>query len=247
MKALITTCFVLLVCLSLNAQTIDVNSTTGIWTSASPAANASGVGTSLIYWGGTSPPGGDGSGYRFAGAQPPEAVAIGPGTPFLLGTFTHYNFPIPAGTSITAATLDVTMGMTIPSDGAGGVSNVTKTFTYNWDHWETSNSSNPCANGGVNGVGVNVNGCADRATILNPTPNQNFTIGNTEYTLFMGFSNDGGNTIVSQFWTMENGANRASLYGYFTTQVVPEPGFYGLLGLGLAGLYTAVRRRRRVV
>ena len=234
---------VLVGCLAMQAQTIDVNSTTGVFYGHTGGEYVGySLGGSKISWG--EPAGSSQSYYQFTGAQPPETVAVAPSTNFLLGTFTHGNFPIYSGGGITGVKLDVTLAMAIPSNGAGGGTNTTKTFTYNFSHWETPNSANPCANGGTNGVGVNVNGCADRALILNPTPNQTFTIDDVEYTLLMRFSQDGGQTFASQFWTIEGLANSAQLYGYFTTEVVPEPGFYGMLGLGLAGLYAAVRRRR---
>jgi len=228
----------------MSGQTIDVVSSAGIWTSVTGGTNVNppGLGTNTVSWGIPATTGGGQSGYVYNQAGLP-AFSVAPETIFLIGQFTHNNFPIQAGTSITAATLDVSVDMTIPADGLG-TANVFKTFTYNFDHWETPNGDNPCANGGPNNAGVNVNGCADRVSI-GVTPNQVFTINDVMYTLQLGFSNDGGLTLVNEFWTAENQANSASLYGRFTTNVIPEPGFYGLLGIGLAGLYTVARRRKQ--
>lgn len=246
MRLRVLVCFLFLACAIASAQPfVDLNSVTGVWSSATPVGTTGlvGVGTNEIRWGDVANVDLR-SGYNFTGTAPPEQVNVNGGAFFALGTFTHYNFPIPAGTSITGAVLDITLQMTVPTNGLGGAANVVQAFSYNFDHFETPNGDNPCANGGANNVGVNINGCADRARILNTIPNAIFLIGDTQYTLQLGFSNDGGTTIVSDFWTVEQATNRATLYGKLTTEVVPEPGFYGALSLGLAGLYFAVRRRR---
>jgi hypothetical protein len=66
-----------------------------------------GVGTNQINWG--IPAGGTQSGYRFDGVTPPPSGPFGAGTSFDLGTFTHFNQPIQSGTSITGATLNLTI------------------------------------------------------------------------------------------------------------------------------------------
>ena len=97
---LISVAFAMMLCAGASAATIDVVSTSGIWTSATPAANAFGVGTNEIKWG---TPGASQSGYKFVGVPPPVQDNVAEGVLFLLGTLTHNNFPITSGTSITAA------------------------------------------------------------------------------------------------------------------------------------------------
>ena len=64
--------------------------TSGVWpsmTASPPGLN--GLGTSNVKWG--VPAGGGQSGYRFAGGS---VEVLADGTEFVLGTFTHDNFPI---------------------------------------------------------------------------------------------------------------------------------------------------------
>ncbi len=51
----------------------------------------------------------------------------------------------------------------------------------------------------------------------------------------------GNNVLVFQVW-QRNGTGFGLSY---SASIVPEPGFYGALALGLSGLYLAVRRRRQ--
>jgi hypothetical protein len=203
---------------------ITVNSTTGVWSSTTPVAGISGVGTSSIRWGSPAGPNGQ-SGYDFAGGQPPpDVVAIG--STFLLGTFTHLNRPI-THTNLTGATLHLTLAMDIGSTA----------FDYLFSHEETPNSA-PCAYGATNGP------CNDLVSILDMIPNQTFDYLGTLYTLqLLGFSQNGGTTITSSFSTAEDRNNSAGLYGRVTSSVVPEPA--SILGLGTVLFPLGSRLRRR--
>jgi hypothetical protein len=190
------------------------------------------VGTNQIRWG--TPVNTLQSGYDYNGSTPPPQN-IATETQFLVGTFVHHNQPI-TGNTITGATLDITLNMTF------GATNVIKTFTYNFEHVETPNST-PCQFPSA----PNLVPCDDRVSILNNIPATTFTIGGTEYTLnLLGFSLDNGNTVSNIFYTEEGLDNTAKLYGKVTsdlTGTVPEPSSIFLLATCAAGL--GLKRFRR--
>ncbi len=66
----------------------------------------------------------------------------------------------------------------------------------------------------------------------------------------LGFSQDGGTTIDTQFFTNENTVNATQLYAIITEEAipaVPEPTTLFLLGtgLGVLGLVARYRRERK--
>ncbi|MDT3281123.1 type I secretion C-terminal target domain-containing protein, partial [Shewanella scandinavica] len=111
----------------------------------------------------------------------------------ILGTFTHYNFPISSGGAITKATMDVTFSVT---DAYGVVTPVT--LKVNFDHNETPNNDNdPEASKDIIKVG-NTNVTFEHAGAL--------------YTLqVIGFRIPGTNQIVTEIRTAENAANSYEL------------------------------------
>ncbi len=140
---------------------------------------------------------------------PPGASGIG-----VLGTFTHENFPITPPT-LQSIQLRVYTDIAV-NQGAGDVPLGNFQFLFDFTHDETPNGGVP---GGpftgtcpysnnadfTNGVGVNVNGCADRVTVSALNNVTNFTIGTVHYTLtILGFSSDGCATNKSSFLTTES-------------------------------------------
>lgn len=229
---------------SASAAIITLDSVVGEWTSATPASRVTGLGTNTIRWG-TPHENGNGrkSGYRFDSAVPP-VQELTEDTDSALGTFTHENFIINQNTSITSATLNLTFGLTV--DGVAQ----TITNSYNFTHWETINSANPCADGGRVGSGVNVNGCADRVqATLNNAVAETFTVNGTEYTIdITGFNIPDQNGIPT-FWTTENRSNSAQLFAgltEFTPAPVPLPAAGWMLMAGLGGLVVSRRRKKAV-
>lgn len=227
------------------AASFSIDSVSGIWTSATPveATGLSGVGSSHIAWGGGHP---DGNylqtSFDFAGAaglMPAEDAW------FEAGTFTHYNSATASGTypsSIFDATLKLTFNLTV--DGAAKV--VERVFDFAVR--DTRNSDAVCANGLANGVGVNVNGCADRVRLAdNEAVNTSFKVGDTVYHFdISGFGTFAFGAGYYRIWTPENEAKQASIYGRYWSEPAPVPlPAAGWLLLAGVGAMAATRRRRR--
>lgn len=221
------------------AGTISITSVTGQWTSITGGSNTTPLGGSSISWGNST--GFGQSGYDFVGIAPPTVAGLPPDTVFDLGTFTHRNNPIEAGTSITAATLKVLFDFVIDSDP---LTVIQRSSTFVFKHNETDNGADPCANGGANYVGVNINGCADNVDpATNPNFSESFDVDGVTYLLDVtGFD------IGSSFWTVEQATNTATIRARFTEKSnvapIPLPAAGWLLVAGLGGLGALSRRRR---
>lgn len=216
----------------LMAASLSIQSIDGTWQNADPGVT--GVGTSDIRWGKSSKKHGKQSGYDFDAAGD---LTVDHETSFVLGTFTHLNFPIrqPVLTSV-----DLSFSFMV--DGLADA--ITTVFSF--DHWETPNQATECANGGKPGAGVNNGyGCADRvmATVNNAQAKM-FEIAGVTYALdITGFQYD--DEFFTEFWTRENQTNSAQLLGSFRVvpSEVPLPATGLLLLGGLAGLAMARRRK----
>jgi len=232
------------------ASAVTITSITGVWESANVSGgSASGIGTDAILWG-RAPSGGPQSGYSFDAEQTPVSTNVD--EVFQLGAFTHSNNPIYTnGPLLNDA--DLAVSFTI----AG--SDETFKSVFKFDHSETPNSAQICADGQTKSAFVNANGCADSVTaVLNENASQGFFVDGLEYVLdISGFLfND---TLLDTFWTRESEDNTAVLqasyrlisddtppqdvppFGGESPSEVPLPAT-GLLLLGaLAGL--AMKRR----
>ncbi|WP_457853260.1 cadherin domain-containing protein [Vibrio cholerae] len=110
----------------------------------------------------------------------------------ILGTFTHYNYPVYSGGAITSASMDVAFSVT---DAHGVLTPVT--LKLNFDHNETPNTNNPEASKDIIKVG-NTNVTFENAGAL--------------YTLqVIGFRIPGTNQIVTEIRTGENATNSYEL------------------------------------
>lgn len=207
--------------------------------------------TTAAYWGNSTGSGQSGYEYAAVGSSFSETLPPSPSNDFILGTFTHFNNPISSGTSITGIRLSITANVDVDGIGQGA-----KTFVYDFAHWETTNSSDPCANGEANDQGVNIEGCADRVKVNFNSLSNSFLIGGDLYSLEMRgflFGDLATGTPATEFWTIEEASNEAFLRGRVTLrseigpdpqEEISEPGALGLLGLGLAALGLRLRRRR---
>lgn len=186
------------------------------------------------------------SGYNFIGSDFSASLNqdIDSSGAVNIGEFQHVNFPINTGGSISGITLMFTTDVWAGGDFLG-----TKTFEYNFSHLETTNSSNPCANGGWNNTGINANGCADQVKMNFNSNSEVFVIDGKEYTLNIdGFLVDGSPS--GGFWTKEQALNSAFIRGkidlYSVASAVPEPTTWALMivGFGAAGAMVRSARRR---
>lgn len=169
--------------------------TSGVWPSmtASPPG-LGGLGTSNVRWG--VPAGGAGqSGYRFTGRT---TEVLTDGTEFVLGTFTHDNFPV-YGFQPNQFDVDLRVNVVF-NDGA-----LIRDFSFRFHHNETPN------------VGAYPQDLVDLPTLQSP---ETVEIDGEEYALVIaGFKQHG--QIVTRFVSEENGSNSADIVAKLQLIVKP--------------------------
>ncbi len=226
------------------STTIDFSNIKATWFDVQGGANVNtsgnGTGDASVSWG----IGANQSGYRFQAIGIPTLI-VDPITDLSaitnIGQFTHFNFPIDSGTSITGVKLQFSTDVLVNGDPFGTVN-----FIYAFDHEETPNADNPCAYGGANSQGVNINGCADRVAVNFNQSSGFFSIGQVDYALDVRGFLVGGNP-ASSFLTVESQTNTAFLRGQVVLRenagAVPEPASWAMMILGF-GLVGAAKRKR---
>lgn len=125
--------------------------------------------------------------------------------------------------------LNLSLSLTLPFDN-------TESFAFLFNIFNTPNATgNPVLDGDIL-----------RFTTAGNT-NHSFNYQGIEYTLkLMGFSTDGGKTILNEFNSPERSTAKASLYGKITFAPppvsIPEPS--GIVGLSVLSIYLLTRHRK---
>lgn len=190
--------------------------------------------SATVSWGTPVPSNGPKSAYRFAVASNNITTNVPPTTPFTVGTFTHFNNPIAAGTDITGVSLRLTTNLTIDGSNLG-----TKTFDYAFHHDETPNQA-PCTYGAPGDTP-----CPDAVTVTSMPSSQTFIINGVAYTLsFSDFVQNGVPT--GQFISQENQTNMADIRAMVTAAAVPEPAGWAMLATGFGLVGRGMRQRRKL-
>ncbi len=212
----------------LHATTINLVNTSGTWNNVTGSpANLSGLNGSFLSWGFSSgTPNQIKSGYSFAGAS---AIGVQLNTPFVVGTFGFFNYPI-KGNSITGATLNLNAILNV-----NGVKTVFS-GSYAFQHHETPDTSLGCCN---DLVSISNN----RATL------GTFKVDGQDYTIaLLGFNPSLQGPFLTSFSVPEGVAGRTALYAEIIKPGsigAPEPAAYLLLGAFLSvGALVATRGKK---
>lgn len=197
--------------------TVDVTLINGDWESVTGGTSVTGIGTDTITWGTTA---GAQSGYSFTlPTATPFTVDLN--DQFIFAEFTHNNFPIASGTSITEAFMELEFGLAIDSTPFSTI------FEITFDHNETPNTNIPPD---------------DIVTLVDTSLFSASTQINGQWYFIevLGFQT-GPSTIVKTIQTAENAASTFPLIAIVTT---PEPKTY-LLMSSLVGFVLLVSYRKR--
>ena len=168
--------------------------TTGTWPSMSATPpNVEGLNTSNVRWG--IPAGSGKSGYVFTGKT---TDVVTDGTEFVIGTFTHQNFPIQSN-GVNQFEVDLQVNVSFENS-------ISRDFSFRFRHNETPNDT------------ANPQDIVDLPTTVSP---ETVTIDGVEYAVVITGFKQGGN-IVTRFISEENGANDGDIVAVLARTGAPD-------------------------
>lgn len=172
-------------------------------------------------------------GFDGVGSDAPEDWATSVGSPFSLGAYSYTNGKGETGAGAYSVGLDLDLNAYLATTNGphGGDANISLQLNVN----ETPN---------VNG---DPRISADSVTIQPTNRVFLFTYLNVNYFLeILGFSADAGRTYSSVLSANEGVTTTSGLYARIVTSPIPEPTTSILLGSGLVGLVTRMRKTRQI-
>lgn len=212
---------------SVQAAPPFTGSTSGTWETPTPSAAPivfTGVGTNTFTWGDADSFGTGPNSLSFTG----NAFSANVNSPFSVGNITYFNGTTAIGTTPSSVPLNVLLNFTDPSG-------LNENFNFSFNLNSTPNTGTPDEN-------------ADFVFPPNTFSDTSFNFSGQDYTLqLLGFSRDGGTTLVNEFRVRESETDTAALFARITLNptTTPEPSSTQAL-LSIAGLGVVVGLRKKL-
>jgi hypothetical protein len=186
-------------------STYELKTLSGIWTSVDGGKDISGVGTNQIKWGKPSTSGNQ-SGMKFVGS---EQQTFQEDEYFILGTFTHSNWPVYNAANGVTLRISLEFAEPIP---------ISTTDEYYFEIDETPNSKGSCPPWQVSSTP-----CDDMVVFPNISSEQTFFIGNKDCVLeIVGIANSAQDSdVLPYFITEESKNSTAYLVGTLSCEFAP--------------------------